>query len=148
MRCPDLRVFDIFGEQSGRRRSWGCIIDEKGFFWSFWVQNLCSWFFRPYRQVHWCAALLCSTTPEQTNILQNRLNSRVFDGSGESWGGRNPLVPILGPENPKKFWRKSSIGRYTGVQQCSAGPAQSRQKYPKIGQISGFLIFLDKTRVG
>ena len=34
------------------------------------------------------------------------------------------------------------------MQHCSAGPAQSRQKYPKIGQISGFLIFLDKIRVG
>ena len=33
------------------------------------------------------------------------------------------------------------------MQHCSAGPAQSRQKYPKIGQISGFLIFLNKIRV-
>ena len=102
-------------------------------------------------QVHWCAALFCCTTPEQTKILQNRPNSRVFDGLGESSGGRNPPIPILGARESKENWnfcRKFSIGRYTGVQHCSAGPAQSRQKYPKIGQISGFLIFLDKIRVG
>ena len=45
------------------------------------------------------------------------------------------------------FCQKSSIGRYTGVQQCSSGPAQSRQQYPKIGQISRFVIFLDRSRV-
>ena len=56
-----------------------------------------------YRQVHWCAALFCCTTPEQTKILQKRPNSRVFDGSGESSGGRNPPILILGPENPKKI---------------------------------------------
>ena len=55
--------------------------------------------------------------------------------------------PYFGARESKENWnfcRKSSIGRYTGVQHCSAGPAQRRQKYPKIGQISGFLIFLDR----
>ena len=152
---PDLRVFDVFGEQSGRRNPplpfWGCIIQKQGFFRSFVVQNLVSWFFCAYTQVHWCAALFCSTSQEQTKIPQIRPNSRVLDGWGENFGGRNPPIPILGPDNPKKrgnFWRKSSIGRYTGVQHCSAGPAQSRQKYPKIGQISRFSIFLDKTWIG
>ena len=54
-------------------------------------------------QVHWCAALFCCTTPEQTKILQNRPSPRVFDGLGESSGGRNPPIPILGPENLKKI---------------------------------------------
>ena len=36
-------------------------------------------------------------------ILKNRPNSRVFDGLGEGSGGRNPPIPILGPENPKKI---------------------------------------------
>ena len=64
--------------------------------------------------------------------------------------GRTPHPYFGARESQQKgnFCRKSSIGRYTGVQHCSAGPAQSRQKYPKIGQISGFLIFLDKSRVG
>ena len=62
-----------------------------------------------------------------------------------------PPHPHFGARESKETWnfcRKSSIGRYTGVQHCSAGPAQSRQKYPKIGQISAFSIFLDKIRVG
>ena len=42
---------------------------------------------------------------------------------------------------------KSSVGRYTGVQHHSAGPAQSRQKYPKRSQMSRVLIFVDNTRV-
>ena len=33
----------------------------------------------PYRQVHWCAALFCRTTPEQAKIPQNRPNFRVFN---------------------------------------------------------------------
>ena len=68
-----------------------------------------------------------------------------------AWVRGTPPFPILGPETPKGNWnfcRKSSIGRYTGVQHCSAGPAQSTQKYPKIGQISEFVILLDKFRVG
>ena len=61
-----------------------------------------------------------------------------------------PPHPYFGAGESRENWnfcRKSSIGRYTGVQHCSAGPAQSRQKYPKIGQISGLLIFLDNVRV-
>ena len=99
-------------------------------------------------QVHWCAALFCCTGPEQTKILQNAPNSRVFDGLGES---SEPPHPYFGARESKENWifcRKSSIGRYTGVQHWSAGPAQSRQKYPEIGQISGFLIFLNKIQVG
>ena len=99
-------------------------------------------------QVHWCAALFCCTTPERTKILQNRRSSRVFDGLGER--SETPH-PYFGAKESKENWnfcRKSSIGRYTGVQHCSAGPAQSRQKYPKIGQMSAFLIFLVKIRVG
>ena len=136
---PDLRLFDISGEQSGRRNPhllfWGCIGQRKGSFWSFWVPNLVSWVFRAYRQVHWCAALFCSTTPEQTKIPKSRLNSRVSDGLGESLSGRNPPPHAYFEARESKekgnFWRKASIGRYTGVQHCSAGPAQSRQKYPK-----------------
>ena len=33
------------------------------------------------------------------------------------------------------------------MQHCSAGPTKSRQKYLKTGQISGFLMLLDKIRV-
>ena len=152
---PDLRVSDIFGEHSAGRKPpllfWGCIVPAKGSFWSFWVHNLPSWFFRAYRQVHWCASLFCGTTPEQRKIPQNRPNSRFFDGFGGRSGGRNPPHPCFGGRESKgkrNSWRKSSIGRYTGVQHCSAAPAQSRRKYPKIGQISGFMIFLDRHRAG
>ena len=31
----------------------------------------------PHRQVHWCAALFCRTSPEQAKIPQNRPNFRV-----------------------------------------------------------------------
>ena len=64
--------------------------------------------------------------------------------------GETPL-PYFGARESEENWnfcKKSSIGRYTGVQHCSAGPAQSRQQYSKIGQISGFVIFLDRSRVG
>ena len=50
-----------------------------------------------YRQVHWCAALFCRTSPEQAKIPQNRPNFRVFDIFGQKPGRRNPLPPILGP---------------------------------------------------
>ena len=46
------------------------------------------------------------------------------------------------------WWRRSSIDRHTGMQHCCAGRAQSRQKYPKMRGISGYLIFLDDTQVG
>ena len=140
----------------------GCIIKTKGYFWSIWVQNLFSWFFRaytilyrytglqhcsaapprsrqkyseigripgflmvweksraggtppslflgqriqrileflskiPYRQVHWCAALFCRTSPEQPKIPQKRPNFRVSDFFGQH-SGRRKLPPILGP---------------------------------------------------
>ena len=99
-----------FGEQSGRRNPpllfWGCIIERKRCPLVFlgtkpiFMVFLCLYY---TIQVHWCAALFCSTTPQQTKILQNRPNSRVFDGLGESSGGRNPPIPISGPENPKKI---------------------------------------------
>ena len=67
----------------------------------------------------------------------------------KAWWEKPPHPYFKARESKDKgnFWPKSSIGRYTGVQHCSAGPAQSRQKYPEMGQISGFLIFLDNARV-
>ena len=64
--------------------------------------------------------------------------------------GRTPHPYFGARESQQKgnFCRKSSIGRYTGVQHCSEGPAQSRHKYLKVGQISGVLIFLDRSWVG
>ena len=53
-------------------------------------------------QVRWCAALFCSTTPQQTKVLENRPSSRVFDGLGESSGEKNPPIRILGQENSNK----------------------------------------------
>ena len=50
-----------------------------------------------YRQVHWCAALFCRTSPEQAKIPQNRPNFRVFDIFGQKPGRRNSPPPILGP---------------------------------------------------
>ena len=45
-----------------------------------------------YRQVHWCAALFCRTSPEEAKIPQNRPNFRVFDIFGKFWvGGPPPL---------------------------------------------------------
>ena len=49
-----------------------------------------------YRQVHWCAALFCRTSPEQAKIPQNRPNFRAFDIFGEELGRTTPF-PILGP---------------------------------------------------
>ena len=79
---------------------------KKGFLSSFFgtkhilMGSLCLYY---TLQVHWCAALFCSTTSHQTKILQNQPNSRVFDGLGETSGGRNPPpIPILGQQNPKK----------------------------------------------
>ena len=163
----------IFGEQWGRRNPppllfGGCIIKTKGYFWSFWVQNLFSWFFRAYtilyrytgvqhcsaappqsrqkysqigripgflmvwektrmggaprslfwgqriqrkleflskilyRQVHWCAALFCRTSPEQAKIPQNRPDFRVFDTFGHNLGRRTPL-PYFGAVETKQI---------------------------------------------
>ena len=74
-------------------------LKKKGFLWSFRVQNLFSWYFC---DVRWCAALFCSTTPEQTTVLQNRPSSRDFDGLRESSDGRSPPICIWGQENPNK----------------------------------------------
>ena len=145
----------------------GCIIKTKGYLWSFWVQNLMSWFFGAYtilyrytgvqhccaappesrqkyskigripgflmvwekagvggtppslfrgqriqrkleflskilfRQVHWCAALFCRTSPEQAKIPQNRPNSRVFDIFGRNSRRRTP--PYFGAVETKKI---------------------------------------------
>ena len=54
-----------------------------------------------YRQVHWCSALFCRTSPEQAKIPQNSPNFRVFDISGQTRVGGTP-PPILGPYKPKK----------------------------------------------
>ena len=64
--------------------------------------------------------------------------------------GRTPPSVFWGKRIPTKgqFPSKILYRQVHCVQHCSAGPAQSRQKYPKIGQISGFLIFLDKSRPG
>ena len=43
-----------------------------------------------YRQVHWCAALFCRTSPEQAKIPQNRPNFRVFDVFAQMPGRRTP----------------------------------------------------------
>ena len=49
-----------------------------------------------YRQVHWCAALFCRTSPEQAKIPQNRPNFRVFHFLDKIQVG-GPPPPILGP---------------------------------------------------
>ena len=99
----------IFGEQSGRRNPplllWGCLIKTNRFplvlsgTKPIFMVFLCLYY---TIQVHWCAAPFCSTTPEQTKILQNRPNSRGFDGFGECSGGRNPPILFLGHKSPKK----------------------------------------------
>ena len=65
-----------------------------------------------YRQVHWCAALFCRTSPEQAKIPQNRPNFRVFDIFGQKPGRRNPPPPYFGAVEIKKvghFLRKSAF---------------------------------------
>ena len=54
-----------------------------------------------YRQVHWCAALFCRTSPEQAKIPQNRPNFRVFDIFGLKPGRRNPPPLFWGRRNQK-----------------------------------------------
>ena len=54
-----------------------------------------------YRQVHWCAALFCRTSPEQAKIPQNRRNFRVFDIFGQKPGRRNPPPLFCGRRNQK-----------------------------------------------
>ena len=78
---------------------WGRIIPTKGQFLSKIL----------YRQVHWCAALFCRTSPEQAKIPQNRPNFRVFDIFGQKLGMRIP-PPYFGAVETKKsghFPRKS-----------------------------------------
>ena len=41
-----------------------------------------------YRQVHWCAALFCRTSPEEAKIPQNRSNFKVFDIFVQNLGRR------------------------------------------------------------
>ena len=62
-----------------------------------------------YRQVHWCAALFCRTSPEEAKIPQNRPNLRVFDifrhNSGRTtpplfWGSRNQKNRSITAKNP------------------------------------------------
>ena len=53
-----------------------------------------------YRQVHWCAALFCRTSPEQAKIPQNRPNFRVFDIFGQKPGRRTP--PLFWGRRNKK----------------------------------------------
>ena len=65
---------------------WGQKIRRKLEFWSEIL----------YRQVHWCAALFCRTSPEEANIPQNRPNSKFFDVFGQDLG-RRTTPPILGP---------------------------------------------------
>ena len=129
-------------------------LKKKGFLWSFWVQNLFSWYFCAYTIGYRYAGVQhCSVAPPHNRQKYSKIGCvpGFSDGLGESSGGKNPPYPYFGARESQQkgnFCRKSSIGRYSGVQHCSAGPAQSRQKYPKIGQISGFLIFLDKSHVG
>ena len=146
----------------------GAELKKKGFLWSFWVQNLFSWYFCAYtilyryagvqhcsvapphnrqkyskigrvpgflmvwekarvggtppsvfwgkriptkgqflskilyRQVHWCAALFCRTSPEQAKIPQNRPNFRVFDNLRQKPGRRTPPPLFWGRRNQKK----------------------------------------------
>ena len=51
-----------------------------------------------YRQVHWCAAPFCSTSPQQAKIPQNRPGFRVFDKIRV--GG--PPLPYVGAVETKK----------------------------------------------
>ena len=53
-----------------------------------------------YRQVHWCAALFCRTSPEQAKIPQNRPNFRAFD-IFEQWPGRRTPPPYFGDVETK-----------------------------------------------
>ena len=89
-----------------------------------------------YRQVHWCAALFCRTSPEQATIPQNRPNFRVFDIFGQNFGRRTP-PPYFGAVETKKighfprktpfcrlfeFWEKTAA-KIIGVLAGSGGPA-------------------------
>ena len=54
----------------------------------------------PYRQVHWCAALFCRTSPEEAKIPQNRPNFKVSDISGQGSGKTTP-PPYFGAVGTK-----------------------------------------------
>ena len=54
-----------------------------------------------YRQVHWCAALFCRTSPEQAKIPQNTPNFKVFDIFGQSRVG-GPLPHFWAVETKRK----------------------------------------------
>ena len=55
-----------------------------------------------YRQVHWCAALFCRTSPEQAKIPQNRPIFRVFDIFGHD-SGSAPPPPYFGDVATKEI---------------------------------------------
>ena len=64
-----------------------------------------------YRQVHWCAALFCRTSPEQAKIPQNRPISGFFDFFGQRQGRRTP-APYFGAVETNKIGlvpRKSPV---------------------------------------
>ena len=68
----------IFGEQSGRRNPpllfWGCIIKKKAFLWSFWVQNLVSWFFCAYTILYrYTGVQHCSAAPPRSRQKYSKI---------------------------------------------------------------------------
>ena len=65
---------------------WGKRIPTK---WQFLSKIL-------YKQVHWCAALFCETSPEEAKIPHNWPNFKASDIFGQNSGRRTP-PPILGP---------------------------------------------------
>ena len=66
-----------------------------------------------YRQVHWCAALFCRTSPEQAKIPQNRPNFRVFDIFGQNSGRSTPPLYFGAVETKQlgHFTRKTPFCR-------------------------------------
>ena len=127
----------IVGEQSGTRNPplnfWGCIVKKKGFFWSFWVQNLFSWFFCAYTIVYsYTGEQHCSAATPQSRQKYSKIGR--IPGFLMVWEKGETPYPYFGARESQEegnICQKSSIGKYTGVQHCSAGPAQRRQEYPK-----------------
>ena len=78
---------------------------RKNFLWFFWVQNLFSWYFCAYTIGYRYAGLQhCSVAPPHNRQTYSKIG-RVpgfLMVLGESSGGKNPPIRILGQENPNK----------------------------------------------
>ena len=101
MAASKTEDYQLLGEVLG-----GFIFQTKGYFWSFWVQNLFSWFFRAYTILYrYTGVQHCSAAPPQSRQKYSKIGPipRFLMVWEKARVGGNPPIPILGPGNSKKI---------------------------------------------